>query len=400
MSAASAHSDRSPQRPHTLLSARVRDRFEERFGRAPRLFGAPGRVNLIGEFTDYNDGFVLPMAIDRETIVAAAARGDRRVRVHSMALGECEIDLDASPRRRRGEWIDYVEGVARSIEAAGIPLVGADLVIGSDVPAGAGLSSSAALEISIGLALLAMANRALPAADLAVLAQRAEHETVGVLCGIMDQLTAAVGRAGHALLIDCRNLAWVPVPLEATRAAVLVSDTQVRHSLASSAYNDRRSECARAVMLVKRAFPRVRALRDVDDQALRTVAKEVPDPLHRRARHVVTENQRTTAAAIAMASSDLHRFGQLMFESHESLRADFEVTVPELDVLVARARTLDGVYGARMTGGGFGGCVVSLVERDAVAAVSEALREAFFRAFGRDLEVFEARASEGGRELL
>jgi galactokinase len=383
-----------------MLSASVRHRFEERFGRAPRLFGAPGRVNLIGEFTDYNDGFVLPMAIDRETIVAAAARTDRLVRVHSMVLGDGEIDLDAPPQRRRGGWIDYVEGVARSIEATGVRLVGADLVIGSDVPEGAGLSSSAALEISTGLALLAMADQALPAADLALLAQKAEHDSVGVFCGIMDQLAAAVGRAGHALLIDCRNLAWVPVPLEAMGAAVLVSDTRVRHSLASSAYNDRRSECARAVALLQRTYPRVRALRDVDDHELGRVENELPEPLRRRARHVVTENQRTTAAAIAMVAGNAHRLGQLMFESHESLRADFEVTVPELDVLVARARTLDGVYGARMTGGGFGGCVVSLVERDAVPAVSDALREAFFGAFGRDLDVFEAHASEGGRELL
>jgi galactokinase len=398
MSTASAQPDRPPDRP-SLLSVSVRDCFEERFGRAPRLFGAPGRVNLIGEFTDYNDGFVLPMAIDRGTIVAAAARSDRLVVVHSMALGECEIDLDALPQRRRG-WIDYVEGVARSIESTGVRLVGADLVIGSDVPAGAGLSSSAALEVSIGLALLAMANQALPAADLAVLAQKAEHDSVGVFCGIMDQLTAAVGRAGHAVLIDCRNLAWVPVPLEATGAAVLVSDTRVRHSLASSAYNDRRSECARAVALLQRTNPRVRALRDVDDHELGRVEKELPEPLRRRARHVVTENQRTTAAAIAMVAGNAHRLGQLMFESHESLRTDFEVTIPELDVLVARARTLDGVYGARMTGGGFGGCVVSLVEKGAVPAVSDALREAFFGAFGRNLDVFEAHASEGGRELF
>jgi galactokinase len=173
----------------------------------------------------------------------------------------------------------------------------------------------------------------------------------------------------------------------------------VRHSLASSAYNDRRSECARAVVLLKRAFPRVRALRDVDDHELGRVEKELPEPLRRRARHVVTENQRTTAAAIAMAAGNPHRLGQLMFESHESLRADFEVTVPELDVLVARARTLDGVYGARMTGGGFGGCIVSLVEKDAACAVSDALQEAFFQAFGRNLDVFEAHASEGGHEL-
>jgi galactokinase len=339
------------------------------------------------------------MAIDRETLVAAASRGDRVLRVHSMSLGDCEIDLDAPPQRLRGSWIDYVEGVARSIEAAGVRLVGADLVIGSDVPAGAGLSSSAALEISMGLALLAGANRALPAADLAVVAQRAEHDSVGVRCGIMDQLTATVGRAGHALLIDCRNLAWVPVPLAPMGATVLVCDTRVRHSLASSAYNERRDECAQAVELLKHVFPRLRALRDVADRDFGRVEKALPEPLRRRARHVVTENQRTTAAADAMVAGDARRLGRLMFESHESLRDDFEVTVPELDVLVDCARTLDGVYGARMTGGGFGGCVVCLVAKDAALDVSDALREAFVQAFARDPDVFEAIASDGGREL-
>jgi galactokinase len=398
MITALAEPSRPQDRPRTL-SASVRHCFEERFGRVPRLFTAPGRVNLIGEFTDYNDGFVLPMAIDRETIAAAASRGDRLLRVHSMSRGDCEIDLDAPPRRLRGSWIDYVEGVARSLEDAAVRLAGADLVIGSDVPAGAGLSSSAALEISIGLALLAAADRALPAADLAIVAQKAEHDSVGVRCGIMDQLTATVGRAGHALLIDCRNLAWVPVPLAAMGAAVLVCDTRVRHSHATSGYNERRSECARAVEHLRRVFPGIRALRDVDDREFGGIEKALPEPLRRRARHVVTENQRTTAAADAMVAGNAIRLGQLMFESHESLRDDFEVTVPELDVLVDRARTLDGVYGARMTGGGFGGCVVSLVAKDAVMAVSDALREAFVRAFGRNPELFEANASDGGREL-
>jgi galactokinase len=383
------------------LAIKVRTRFQELFERVPRLFAAPGRVNLIGEFTDYNDGFVLPMAIDRATVVAIAPRNDRRLRVHSMTLdATTEIDLDAPPARLRGTWVDYVEGIARTLEQRGAPVMGADLVIDSSVPPGAGLSSSAALEISVGLALLGIVGHTMPRAELAVAAQQAEHDFVGANCGIMDPLVAALGKAGHALLIDCRNLSWAPMPLEQLGAAVLVCDTRVRHSLACSAYNERRTECAQAAKLLREVLPSVVALRDVDAEEFKRVADVLPEPLRKRARHVVTENERTTAAAAAMLAHNPYRLGALMFASHRSLRDDFEVSAPELDQLVECARALDGVYGARMTGGGFGGCVVSLVARDAVPAVTRALHDAFQAAFGHAIEPFEARASDGGHEIV
>lgn len=374
----------------------VRTRFVETYGRAPRLFSAPGRVNLIGEHTDYNDGFVLPMAIDRDTVVAAAPRDDRRLHVRSLTLGaSAEVDLDAPPKRLRNAWVDYVEGVARVLEARGVRLRGADLALDSDVPAGAGLSSSAALEVALGLALVAMSGHApLAPADVALAGQAAEHEFVGTQCGVMDQMIAALGRAGHALLLDCRSLAPALVPVDFSNAAVVLCDTKVKHSLASSAYNERRAECARAAATLG-----VRALRDIDVARFERDEARLPEPERRRARHVVTENARTLATAEALGAGDLARAGEAMFASHASLRDDYEVSCPELDELVACARTLDGVYGARMTGGGFGGCTVALVRSDAVASVTSALVDRFRTTFGRAPDVFVTRACDGGREL-
>ena len=383
----------------------VRARFVELYGREPRLFAAPGRVNLIGEHTDYNDGFVLPMAIDRGTVVAVAPRDDRKLRVRSLTLGtSAEIDLDATPRRRRRDWLDYVEGVARTVEArlAGTGrgrLRGADVALDSDVPAGAGLSSSAALEVSLALALLGASNASLGPEEVARAGQAAEHEYVGTQCGIMDQMIAALGKRDHALLIDCRSLAATLVSVDFSDAAIVIADTKVKHSLSSSAYNERRAECERAVALLQRAYPEVRALRDVTPEQLAREEERLPEPVRRRARHVVTENARTVAAAEALRRGALEEAGKLMYASHRSLRDDYEVSCEELDRLVAVAEELDGVLGARMTGGGFGGCTVTLVRKDAVARVTTSLEEAFRASFGRAPELFVTGACDGGREV-
>jgi galactokinase len=372
----------------------------ELFSRSPRLFAAPGRVNLIGDHTDYNDGWVLPMAIDLRTIVAVAPRNDSLLRVHSMNMEErAEIDLATPPRGPRS-WVAYVEGVARVLQSCGHFDGGADLVIGSDVPVGAGLSSSAALEIAVGLALLGVSGRSLPPTELALAAQRAEHEYVGTLCGIMDQLVVALGRAGHALLIDCRSLEATRVPLDLAGAAVVVCDTGVKHELAASAYNQRRAECEKAAEFVGRTKGGVRTLRDVREEELARAASTLPEVLHRRARHVVTENARTLAAADALREGRLEAVGRLMFASHASLRDDYEVSAPELDTLVAAAEGMEGVYGARMTGGGFGGCVVSLVAAEAVPSVTRRLVERFDREHRRPLRCFVTQASGGGLELV
>jgi galactokinase len=378
----------------------LRRDFRRRFGSAPRLFLAPGRVNLIGEHTDYNDGFVLPLAIDRVTIVAAAPRADRVVRAFSTAMNtEVEVNLEDLPHPLRGTFGDFVEGMARVLELAGVRLTGADLLIESDVPTGAGLSSSAALEIALGLALLAVSGQALTPETLALAGQRAEHEFVGTLCGVMDQLVVALGQRDHALLLDCRSLEHQLVPLDEARAVLLVSDTQVKHAHASSGYNCRRRECERAVSVLRAVLPGVRALRDVTSEGLDANEHLLPEPERRRARHVVSENARTLRAADALRRGDLGELGELMFASHRSLRDDYEVSVPELDCLVEAAAACPGVFGARMTGGGFGGCTVTLVEPAQAERVAGELARAMSDAFGREPMTFVTRASDGGREV-
>jgi galactokinase len=380
--------------------ASLRAAFLSAYGKTPRIFSAPGRVNLIGEHTDYNDGFVLPMAIDRRTAVAAAPRSDRKIVVQSKNIGQKEeIDLDRPGPKQRGSWLDYIEGTAQALEQRGVVLNGAELLIDSDVPSGAGLSSSAALEMSVGLALSSLANDSrLSRVELALAGQSAEHNYVGTMCGIMDQFIASLGQADHALLIDCRSLEPQAVPLALPGAVILICDTRVKHELASSEYNKRRAECQEGVKLLKEALPDIRALRDVSVAQFEKHEDRLADPIRRRCRHVVTENDRTLAAARALSRNDLVEFGRLMAMSHRSLRDDYEVSCPELDASVDVAASVSGVYGARMTGGGFGGCTVNLVANEAIEPLSDALRSELGRRFGKRPEVFASRASDGTME--
>ena len=374
----------------------VREAFHERFsssGNAPQVYFAPGRVNLIGEHTDYNDGYVLPIALGQGTTVAAAARDDRRVRVFSGNTGEqAELDLDAPARRRTGRWTDYVEGVARSLEADGQRLRGADMVLHGDLPLGAGLSSSAALEVATGLALSDLSGRKPDPIGLARACQRAEHEYVGTRCGLMDQLVSVLGREGAAIFIDCRTAEASAIPVKLGGAEFLVCDTNVKHALASSAYNARRESCEAAAKLLG-----VRALRDVD--LSRLIEARLPDELARRARHVVSENARVREAVRALEAGRLDELGELMARSHASLRDDYEVSCPELDELVEAALAHPGVYGARMTGGGFGGAMIALVEREAAPALEGAMRERYRRRFGKVPTVLHAVPRDGARKL-
>jgi len=378
----------------------LRRSFRERYGSEPRLFRAPGRVNLIGEHTDYNDGFVLPMAIDRETVVAGSSRADRKVRVYSLNLNEAlEFDLDQPGEKRRGIWLDYIEGVARVLECRGVMLRGADLAVSSDVPLGAGLSSSAALEVSAGLALASLAGGEVGGVALALVGQQAEHVYVGTMCGIMDQFVAALGREGHALLIDCRTLEATPVPLDTSRVAVVICDTNVKHELSSSEYNVRRAECERGVKLLQVPLPEIRALRDVSVEEFSRHEALLPEPIKRRCRHVVTENERTLAAARALNDGDLDGMGRLMYASHRSLRDDYEVSCRELDVLVEIAADL-GAIGARMTGGGFGGSIVNLVRRDALDKFQSTVAREYKRATNRSPTIYISEAGAGAKEVM
>lgn len=343
----------------TTPEQRAHTGFLQHLGEAPAvLVQAPGRVNLIGEHTDYNDGFVLPCAIDFRTAVAARPRSDGRVRVLALdqnsAWDEFAIEAPFDPR---DDWSAYPRGFVAAWRAAGLALGGADLVITGDVPQGAGLSSSASLLVAIGQAFKALQGLdTLTGPAIARLAQKAENDYVGCHCGIMDQMVSACGQPDHAVLLDCRSLETVAVPLP-TGLAVLILHSNVKRGLVGSAYNERRAQCEAAAR-----FYGVPALRDLTEAQLGGAAPSGLDEVAwRRARHVVTENARTLAAAHALRDGDLRQLGQLMAASHESMRDDFEITVPAIDELVALVHgALDGEGGVRMTGGGFGGCIVAV----------------------------------------
>jgi galactokinase len=378
----------------------VRARFRQSFGGAePRLYRAPGRVNLIGEHTDYNDGFVLPAAIDLAAWVAAAPRQDRVVRVDAVDLGRrAERSLDEADPRPARDWSDYVFGVAFELERVGYRLRGADLVLTSDVPVGAGMSSSAALEVAVALALLDLAEIQLDPVEVAQLCQTAENRFVGTRCGIMDQFASCRGRAGHALLLDCRSLEVRDVPIPAN-VVLLVCDSRVTHALADGAYNERRAACESAVQALRRRRPDIRALRDVTLAELERARDEIPEVVWRRCRHVVTENARVVSAIDVLAAGDLTALGALLRASHESLRDDYEVSCAELDFLVDVASRCDGVFGSRLMGGGFGGSTINLVRPDALDAVAAALGAAYRERYGKLPGLHACIPADGARRV-
>jgi len=371
--------------------------FAYRFGRLPTVSRAPGRVNLIGEHTDYNDGFVLPAAIEFATLTAASPRPDRRVRVYSMIKDETrEFDLDSQRPAPAAHWSDYVFGVAVTLERSGLRLRGADLAVWTDIPLGSGLSSSAAIEVSCAHALLTAAGLPFEPTKVARICQRAENDYVGMRCGVMDQYVSCRGVAGSVLLIDCRSL-------EARNVAVspdlrlLVANSSVRHQHAGGEYNARREACEEGVRLLRPLLGPINALRDVTESQLEAHRRAMPDLIYRRCRHIITENARVLEAERALLSGDFAACGQAMNASHASMRDDFEITCQEVDFLADLAQSTEGVYGSRMTGGGFGGCTVSLVEARAVERVSKILIEAYRIGIGLEAQVFACSPSDGAR---
>jgi galactokinase len=378
----------------------LREEFRRRFGAEPRVFHAPGRVNLIGGHTDYNEGWVLPLAIDRDCLVLASARSDRRLRVHSREFGEtAEAGFDCEAPGEH-HWSRYVFGVAWALGRIGVPVAGADLLVASEVPHGGGLSSSAALEVSTAFALAALVSASCDRATLARACQRAENEFVGMRCGIMDQLASCFGRRDHALLIDCRTLDVRPVPLDSSRVRVVVANTMTRHALAGSAYNRRREECEEAVRRIAAVKPEVRALRDVSWEEIASFAESWPEAIRRRARHVTLEIARVHAAASALDRGDYEGLGRLMLESHRSLTQDYEVSSAELNLMVELARELPGSMGARMTGGGFGGSTVNLVRAEAVEDFSVSLVRRYQERTGIAPQITPCRPGDGAGEVL
>jgi galactokinase len=354
------------------LRARLRDVVSLADQRAIRVVRAPGRVNLIGEHTDYNDGWVMPMAIGLEIRVASAPRADRRVRMRIESGEVGELDLD-DLGARRGAWIDYVAGVAVELQRRDVPLRGVDAVLAASLPAGAGLSSSAAFELAAGWTLAADVPPPVAPLELALACQAAENDYVGVRCGIMDQAAVALGRADRAVLLDCRSLEVEHVPIAVPGHRWVVIESGSQRALSDSAYNARRAECDAAVAAIRRGEPAVRSLRDVDPAMLERHTASLGAATLKRARHVVAENQRVLDAAAALRAGDLGAVGTLLDASHRSLRDLYEVSSAELDALVDVARSVDGVIGARLTGAGFGGSIVALVAEDALEALASAL---------------------------
>jgi galactokinase len=378
-----------------MLIENLKNKFKELFGQDATPYRAPGRVNLIGEHTDYNDGFVFPAAIDRFTCALVAARADRRVAVFSENLHDrVEFDLDGPTPAPSPHWSSYIRGVARALEETGHHVAGANLLIAGDVPIGAGLSSSASLEIAAGYALLAN-SAAVPAPrELATIAQRAENDFVGIRCGIMDQLASACGVENHALLIDCRSLEVRAYPVPAN-VKLVICNSMVPRELSGSEYNARRADCEAGVRALASHLPGVRALRDVTLDQLERYRSAMSETVYRRCRHVITENARTLQAAEALEQKQFGTLRELMGASHRSLRDDYQVSCAEVDLLVELADRVTGVYGARMTGAGFGGCTINLVESASVAEFEPKVALEYERQTGRKPEIYICHAADG-----
>ncbi|KAB7693517.1 galactokinase [Plesiomonas shigelloides] len=372
----------------------VKNAFKATLGYAPtHIVQAPGRVNLIGEHTDYNDGFVLPCAINYQTVVAAAKRDDNIVRVISVDYGNAQDEFDLTQEiafQHDKMWANYIRGVVKCLLARGFQFTGADIAVSGNVPQGAGLSSSAALEVVIGQTFKVLFNIEISQAEIALNGQQAENEFVGCNCGIMDQMISAEGSQQHAMLLDCRSLETTSVSMPEELAVVIINSNKKR-GLVDSEYNTRREQCEAVAAIFG-----VKALRDVTLEQFNQKSHELDPLLRKRARHVITENYRTLDAAQALSQHDMQRMARLMAESHASMRDDFEITVSEIDTLVAMVKEVIGERGGvRMTGGGFGGCVVALVPHDLVASVQAVVDANYEAQTGLKAAIYVCQAMDG-----
>jgi galactokinase len=378
-----------------MESSELVRQFAEWCGERPTVFSAPGRVNLIGEHTDYNEGFVMPSAIGLCTRVAASTREDKRLVIRSgQFAGQFEFDLDDVPTRGAGDWYDYVLGVAAVLRQAGHALRGANLLVQGEVPIGAGLSSSAAIEVACALALIGLNGIILPMAEVAKLCQRSENTFSGARVGIMDQFVSCLGKAGYALLLDCRSLEFELIPIP-DGARMVVCNTMVKHGHASGEYNRRREECEEGVKLLRQWYPEIRSLRDCSSQQLERHTGGIPEKVFKRCRHVVEENERVHEGARRLRAVDLQGFGELMRESHGSLRDLYEVSCRELDLMAEAAEGLPGYYGGRMTGGGFGGCTLNLVEARSAEDFAGLVAERYQAATAIKPDIYICSAADG-----
>lgn len=372
--------------------------FKKLYSQQPRIFKAPGRVNLIGEHTDYNEGFVFPMAIDRYTYVAISKRDDRTLNIFSDSYKE-NITINLEGAKPIKHWSDYVVGVASVFMEMGYQVSGADIFIYSDVPLGAGLSSSAAIEVSTAYALMKTNGLEIDTLNLAKICQKAENDFVGMKCGIMDQFVSIHGKENCALFLDCRSLNYEPVTLDSTKADIIVCNTMVKHELGSTEYNKRRNECEFGVKVIKEKFSEVNSLRDANMAYLNAVKNSIDNVIYKRCKHVITENERTMLSVSALKNKDYRLFGELLKGSHYSLKDDYEVSCTELDEMVRIAESMDFVYGSRLTGGGFGGCTVNLIQHGKQDEFSEIIKREYHNLTGIYPDVYYFKPSGGVCEI-
>ena len=377
----------------------LRTEHQKKFGISPELYVAPGRVNLIGEHTDYAEGFVMPAAIDFATLAAISLRQDNHVVVYSQNFGEeRRFEAGSLPRTASGHWSDYPLGVMKILESEGIQIPPISLSLWGDVPLGSGLSSSASVEVATATAITGLLNIQIPGPVLAKLCQRAENEFVGANCGIMDQFISANGKADHALLLDCRDLTFRLAPIP-ENVALVIANTMVKHSVIGAGYTGRREEVEEACRILATHRPEIKFLRDATIADLNAWGHEIPPNALKRARHIITENERTVAAADALINHDLKILGRLMHEAHISYSQDFEASCPEADTMVELVQDLPGLIGARLTGGGFGGCTINLVEKEHASQFATVLAERYQKATGIRPEIHICHASDGAHPI-
>ncbi len=378
----------------TLLAEHAR-----RFGSQGQAFQAPGRVNLIGEHTDYSGGLVMPAAIDFQTVAVISRRSDSQCVLYSGNFHEeLRFPADDLPQRPQRRWSDYPLGVAWSLSERAVPLPAWSISILGNVPLGAGLSSSASIEVAVALALLSLTDTTMPLKEIALACQRAENGFVGAQSGIMDQYIACCGERDHALMIDCRSLESSAVPLP-EHVRLVICNSMVKHAHAGGEYNQRRAEVEEGTRILRRCNPAIQQLRDATLTDLAACRAQLPEPIYRRCRHIITENRRVLQLAEALSAGDMASVGARMYEAHVSYRDDFEASCPEADTLVELARQQPGLIGARLTGGGFGGCTVNLVEAEHAEAFRQHMHTAYKQATGIDAEIYLTRAADGARAV-
>ncbi|HSI78699.1 MAG TPA: galactokinase [Lunatimonas sp.] len=372
----------------------IQEQFNQKFGIEPLVVRSPGRINLIGEHTDYNEGFVLPAAIDKAIYLGFAKNGLDRCRVYSIDYQE-DASFSLNDIQPGGGWITFIKGITATLIQDGHSVRGFDCIFGGDIPIGAGLSSSAALENGVGFGLNALFALGIDRLDLVKLSQKAEHEFAGVKCGIMDMFASMMGKQDRAIRLDCRSLDYDYFPLYLGDCQFLLCDTQVSHSLADSAYNTRREECQSGVNILRQHYPAIESLRDVGLGQLEEIKDLLPGKVYQRCAYVIQENQRLTSSCEALENGDLETFGKLLYGSHEGLSHSYEVSCAELDYLVEQTRSMDYVLGARMMGGGFGGCTLNLIKKQEKETFIAEISASYLREFGRSPKFYEVQIEDG-----